>query len=706
MRLPRRTAFAQADVEIPHLFSLLYPPAHLPPSVADGARHRGVSLVQTLYTTRSGGCPVAIECSAALVAGVLVDRQLSYSAAEAGGSVVATLQVSIRQTLSLCVIRLVNSLADSLQKGQFARSIATIAEKELGLPQWLVEFRHRATHEDLPSLEVCREAVGACLAWLETNYWAPTLRNIALRQEQKARNAATHEIPAPEIDEQNSHPQPSMSKPAPSLTREDCRASLLPILQSYKRLSKQIVRDESLKRKSQTDLNVILRELEGWVERWQKRLEDSRDSTTAYDVLLTSLITPGTGFVPLAKAKRTPRGSVQLPEPVRRTWEPLLERLALLDEALKPAVLARIVDMVSRSSEKLEKGEQLDHSYLRTLTSWALNIFSGQEANTRVELARLSVRTLLLAVFGSLPADGSEAATALERSPSSNRANPHVLILLEELIPLSDLDSQEAKEDDEETKRFRRLVETVHQLGMLAVNNKKRKSPDASALLSAESKRPRQSSEEADDVHLDGFDQMDATRSENNAEGEVDDANASGLLRAMEERYAALLGRASRDASEAGDGEDTLQNEVGDEAEEVEAEEEAERAERAAAEGEEGTEADVGGEEAEGDEVEEIEDMSSEDEESETPEAGTDEEDALVPSSPVAQPHQETHRFATLLAEIPRLPQGWSIARTKAPDAHEGDGSSQSIQYWTPTPIGCLHGKVPDFLGLTQGQAS
>lgn len=55
------------------------------------------------------------------------------------------------------IIRLVNGLVDPLQLGAYARSIASIAQ-QLGLPAWLVELRHAATHEDLPSLEVLRDA--------------------------------------------------------------------------------------------------------------------------------------------------------------------------------------------------------------------------------------------------------------------------------------------------------------------------------------------------------------------------------------------------------------------------------------------------------------------------------------------------------------------------------------------------------------------
>lgn len=65
--------------------------------------------------------------------------------------------LALRQSYAAAIIRLVNGLVDPLQLGAYARSIASIAS-QLGLPPWLVELRHAATHEDLPSLELLREA--------------------------------------------------------------------------------------------------------------------------------------------------------------------------------------------------------------------------------------------------------------------------------------------------------------------------------------------------------------------------------------------------------------------------------------------------------------------------------------------------------------------------------------------------------------------
>jgi ribosomal biogenesis protein LAS1 len=74
--------------------------------------------------------------------------------------------LAARQAYAAAIIRMVNGLVDPLQVGAYARSIASIAA-QLGLPPWLVELRHAATHEDLPSLELLREAAREVLVHME-----------------------------------------------------------------------------------------------------------------------------------------------------------------------------------------------------------------------------------------------------------------------------------------------------------------------------------------------------------------------------------------------------------------------------------------------------------------------------------------------------------------------------------------------------------
>lgn len=90
--------------------------------------------------------PHAIESTLAILVVIIQDQKQSYSSS-----------LALRQSYATAIIRLVNGLVDPLQVGTYARSIISIAQ-QLGLPGWLVELRHAATHEDLPSLDLLREA--------------------------------------------------------------------------------------------------------------------------------------------------------------------------------------------------------------------------------------------------------------------------------------------------------------------------------------------------------------------------------------------------------------------------------------------------------------------------------------------------------------------------------------------------------------------
>lgn len=91
--------------------------------------------------------PHAVESTLALLVVIVQD-------AEKQGSYPLLL---LRQSYATAILRLVNGLVDPLQVGTYARSIGSIAQ-QLGLPSWLVELRHASTHEDLPSIDLLREA--------------------------------------------------------------------------------------------------------------------------------------------------------------------------------------------------------------------------------------------------------------------------------------------------------------------------------------------------------------------------------------------------------------------------------------------------------------------------------------------------------------------------------------------------------------------
>jgi ribosomal biogenesis protein LAS1 len=114
------------------------------------------------WKSRSGGkLPLAIECTVDLVAAHLAD------------SVSFTPEVQL--VVSMALVRFVNGMVDLNQKGLYARSVQVIAE-EIGLPDWLVDLRHEATHANLPSQHTLRAGVNVALSWLREEYWEAQMK--------------------------------------------------------------------------------------------------------------------------------------------------------------------------------------------------------------------------------------------------------------------------------------------------------------------------------------------------------------------------------------------------------------------------------------------------------------------------------------------------------------------------------------------------
>lgn len=76
----------------------------------------------------------------------------------------------LRLMYSMTIVRMVNGLVEVGQKGKFAHSVLGLAGR-LGLPRVLVDMRHTATHDALPSLPSLRTAAALALEWLDKNYW-------------------------------------------------------------------------------------------------------------------------------------------------------------------------------------------------------------------------------------------------------------------------------------------------------------------------------------------------------------------------------------------------------------------------------------------------------------------------------------------------------------------------------------------------------
>ncbi|CAL1696177.1 unnamed protein product [Somion occarium] len=306
--------------------------------------------------------PHAIESTHAILSAILQD-----SAAQGSSS-----YLSLRQSYAAAIIRLVNGLVDPLQLGAYARSIGSIAA-QLGLPAWLVELRHAATHEDLPSIELLRQAAHDMMAWLLNNYWLPTLN--------------------------------------PTVTR-----------------------DASLRTHYQPEINKVVREIERWTseakvaanlalgtfdwdvgdESLDLDQEDVREKW-ALDRLCDVLLAKGI-LVPQSKKKRVTSASMLDRTPSNLLiWKPLLEHIHSLHPNFSSILISRIVATLLTDTDaskgfidseaiiSLQDDRKRDLSYDLCLASWAYwltETYVTEHEDTAAELKREDVLIALISGLG------------------------------------------------------------------------------------------------------------------------------------------------------------------------------------------------------------------------------------------------------------------------------------------------------------------
>ena len=141
------------------------------PFLTDTPSSSLVSLLQVAAWRVRGRIPLGIDATASLWEICLQETSQPHSSSE----------LSLRLQYSMSIIRLVNGIADSSQRGKVAASIASLASAA-GLPRALVDLRHQATHNELPSLAVLRTGAGMALQWLVESYWKQQAECIAIGQ--------------------------------------------------------------------------------------------------------------------------------------------------------------------------------------------------------------------------------------------------------------------------------------------------------------------------------------------------------------------------------------------------------------------------------------------------------------------------------------------------------------------------------------------
>ena len=108
-----------------------------------------------------GRVPHSVEATAALV-------EIGLARAAAGGRS----ENEVRLMYSMAIVRLVNGIVDAVQQKKFAAPVSDLAGR-VALPRVLVDIRHTASHNALPSLPALSLAAHRALEWLGQHYWGP-----------------------------------------------------------------------------------------------------------------------------------------------------------------------------------------------------------------------------------------------------------------------------------------------------------------------------------------------------------------------------------------------------------------------------------------------------------------------------------------------------------------------------------------------------
>ncbi|DBA73872.1 TPA: hypothetical protein ACH3X2_009526 [Trebouxia sp. C0005] len=129
---------------------------------ADDAAQKSVALEQLSVWRCRGKVPLAVDVTACLTE-INIRDQHSHVSTTASDEV-------LRLEYSMAIVRMVNGISDKAQKGKTATSVSSNAAAA-GLPRLLVDVRHEASHNDMPSLSLLRLAAAQALDWLQAAYW-------------------------------------------------------------------------------------------------------------------------------------------------------------------------------------------------------------------------------------------------------------------------------------------------------------------------------------------------------------------------------------------------------------------------------------------------------------------------------------------------------------------------------------------------------
>ena len=126
---------------------------------------------------KGGRLSHAIDITAGLASVLLMDAERSSSATSmisvgTNGATIMPTIYQIRSTYSTLLLRSVNGLADTYRHSSKSNTLSvSYCCKLAGLPLWIVDIRHDASHNDLPTLGVCRIGALESLMFWSRRYW-------------------------------------------------------------------------------------------------------------------------------------------------------------------------------------------------------------------------------------------------------------------------------------------------------------------------------------------------------------------------------------------------------------------------------------------------------------------------------------------------------------------------------------------------------
>lgn len=481
MQLPRRTANVHRH-ELEEIFALLYPSGAHAIAIDDGyhkQRRRGIERCK-VWLNR-GACPHAVESTMGLIEAQQLDERLLMPSFTQDFSLQQQdWQWCVRSTYSMALLRFVNALADSMQTGLYAQSIFMIAER-IGLPLWFVEIRHAATHEEMPSLYVLRQASVDALGWLQNQFWLPNIQQQSTRSDsvQQGTSSADYDGNILDLDDEQ--------KNITQATAEELRQHL----SAYRKLAKQIANDASLRGPSkatilsiQTRMVKCIRKADEVLIKQRKSLLHNKESNSldeaklitlgqlnAYDILADVLLEPG-GLIPLALRKRlcsTGKGKVPAMTTILAdTWMPLLRYFIEEMENFDVALIDNLIDCITQQDQQRQHQDSTvdentkalqEQTIVDTAASWLLHLIgSGSEGGNKSRIidtsdgSRLSYTTIIRKCLAQ-PSKTSIAVaqTLCQSNPTLMERVGHLLELAESTVIL-DKPSKQSPETQTETQ--------------------------------------------------------------------------------------------------------------------------------------------------------------------------------------------------------------------------------------------------------------